>query len=146
MVGSSTLPGASTPSQANAAMLAVSAVLTFLVSLPPWLAMIGRVPAPSHVAVIRTLITCAVALVLSFSGSRWQRIELIWIAYGMLALVTAKLLFEDLRTSHPAAIAVSILLYAIALIAIPRLSRLGESGKKTSPERLLPAVQNPAAK
>jgi hypothetical protein len=127
------------------AMLAVSAVLTFLVSLPPWLAMIGVVLAPSHVAVIRTLITCAVALVLSFSGSRWQRIELIWIAYGMLALVTAKLLFEDLRTSHPAAIAVSILLYAIALIAIPRVSRLGEGGKKTSPERLLQAVQNPAA-
>jgi len=52
-------------------------------------------------AVIRTLITCVVALALAFSGSRWQRTELIWIAYGTLALVTAKLLFEDLQHGHP---------------------------------------------
>ena len=128
------------------AVLAVSAALTFLVSVLVWVAGMGMVIAPSHVAVIRTLITCAVALALSFSGSRWQRIELVWIAYGMLALVTAKLLFEDIRHSHPAAIAISILLYAFALIAIPRASRFGEKSKKPLREEALQVLQSTAAK
>ena len=108
------------------AILAVSAALTFLVSLLVWVAAFGMVLAPAHVAVIRTLITCSVALALSFSGSRWQRLELIWLAYGMLALVTAKLLFEDIRQGHPALIAISIFLYAVTLITIPRAARLGQ--------------------
>ena len=107
------------------AILAVSAALTFFVSLLVWVAALGMVLSPAHVAVIRTLITCAVALALSFSGSRWQRIELMWLAYAMLALVTAKLLFEDMRHGQPALIAISIFLYAIALIMIPRAARLG---------------------
>jgi hypothetical protein len=77
------------------------------------------------VAVIRTLITCGVALALAFSGSRWQRAELVWIAYGTLALVTAKLLFEDLQHGHPGSTAVSIFLYAVALILVPRMARVG---------------------
>ena len=115
------------------AILAVSAALTFLVSVLVWVAAIGMVIAPSHVAVIRTLITCAVALAVAFSGSRWQRTELMWIAYGMLGLVTAKLLFEDLRHGQPALIAISIFLYAVALITIPGAARLGERVRKLPP-------------
>ena len=105
------------------AVLAVCAVATFLVSGLVWLVAIGMTLGASHVAVIRTLITCALALALAFSGSRWHRLELVWTAYGTLAFVTAKLLFEDLPHSHSGAIAVSIFLYAIALIAVPRLAR-----------------------
>ncbi len=108
-----------------AAVLAVSAVATFLVSGLVWLAAIGMTPGASHVAVIRTLITCLLALALALSGSRWRRIELVWTAYGTLAFVTAKLLFEDLPHGHSASIAVSIFLYAIALIIVPRLARTG---------------------
>ncbi|MFZ1919375.1 MAG: hypothetical protein WAU58_17520 [Terriglobales bacterium] len=108
-----------------AAVLAVSAVATFLVSGLVWLAAIGMTPGASHVAVIRTLITCALALALALSGSRWRRIELVWTAYGTLAFVTAKLLFEDLPHGHSASIAISIFLYAIALIIVPRLARTG---------------------
>jgi hypothetical protein len=121
------------------AILAVSAAATLLVSALVWLASVGMTPGASHVAVIRTLITCALALTLAFGGSRWQRIELVWTAYGALALVTAKLLFEDLPHGQPGSIAVSIFLYAVALIIVPRMARLGsqlrESGNssKSSP-------------
>ena len=111
--------------QLLSAILAVAAVSTFLVSLLVWLAELGMTPGASHVAVIRTLITCGVALALAFSGSRWQRAELVWIAYGTLALVTAKLLFEDLQHGHPGSTAVSIFLYAVALILVPRMARVG---------------------
>jgi hypothetical protein len=111
--------------QLLSAILAVAAVITFLVSVLMWLAAIGMTPGASQVAVIRTLITCLVALALAFSGSRWQRTELVWIAYGTLALVTAKLLFEDLQHGHPGSTAVSIFLYAVALILVPRMARVG---------------------
>jgi len=109
--------------QLLAAALAVSAVATFLVSALVWLAESGVTPAIHHVAVIRTLITCCMALALAFIGSRWQKIELVWIAYGAIGLVTAKLLFEDLQHGHPASIAISIFLYATALILVPRMAR-----------------------
>jgi hypothetical protein len=107
------------------AILAVAAAITFLVSLLVWLAAIGMTTGASQVAVIRTLITCLVALALAFIGSRWQRRELVWIAYGTLALITAKLLFEDLQHGYPGSTAVSIFLYAVALILVPRMARVG---------------------
>jgi hypothetical protein len=113
------------------AILAVSAAATLLVSALVWLAAVGMTPGASHVAVIRTLITCALALTLAFGGSRWQRIELVWTAYGTLAFVTAKLLFEDLPHGHSGSIAVSIFLYAVALIIVPRMARLGPQRRKT---------------
>jgi len=111
--------------QLLSAILAVAAVITFMVSLLVWLAAIGMTTGASQVAVIRTLITCGVGLALGFGGSRWQRSELVWIAYGTLALVTAKLLFEDLQHGHPGSTAVSIFLYAVALILVPRMARVG---------------------
>jgi len=107
------------------AILAVSAAATLLVSVLVWLAAIGMTPGASHIAVIRTLITCALALTLAYGGSRWQHIELVWTAYGTLAFVTAKLLFEDLPHGHSGSIAISIFLYAVALIIVPRMARLG---------------------
>ncbi|MGA9640827.1 MAG: hypothetical protein WBQ72_05485 [Terriglobales bacterium] len=108
-----------------AAILAVSAVATFLVSCMVWLAAIGMTPGASHVAVIRTLITCGLSLALAALGSRWKRNELVWTAYGTLALVSAKLLFEDLPHGHSGSIAISISLYALALIMVPRVARMG---------------------
>ena len=111
--------------QLLSAILAVAAMITFLVSVLVWLAAIGMTPSASQVAVIRTLITCGVALALAYSGARWQRTELVWIAYGALAWVTAKLLFEDLQHGHPASTAVSIFFYAVSLILVPRMARIG---------------------
>jgi hypothetical protein len=80
---------------------------------------------PHHLAFIRTLTICAAALALAFSGAHWRRVELTRIGYAALALVAAKLVFEDLRLGHLEFIAASIFLFAVTLIAVPRIARLG---------------------
>lgn len=87
------------------------------------------VPAAQHIAFIRTLAACVPALALAFAGSRWQRLELNWIAYALLVFVAAKLLYEDLRHGHLEFIAASIFVFAVTLIAVPRLARMGQNRK-----------------
>ncbi len=82
-----------------------------------------------HVAFIRTLTACAVSLVLAFTGARWGRLEMTHIAYGALAFVAAKILFEDLRHGRMEFIAGSIFLFAVTLIAVPRLVRISNKAK-----------------
>lgn len=82
-------------------------------------------PGPHHLAIIRTLTICAVALALAFSGAHWRRMELTRIGYAALVLVAAKLIFEDLRHGHLEFIAASIFLFAVTLIAVPRIARMG---------------------
>ncbi len=106
------------------AALAAGALAALLVKGLLWVVALGIVPAAHHVALIRTLTLCAVALALAFGGSRWRRAELTRIAYATLGLVAAKLLFEDLRLGHLEFIAASIFLFAITLIAVPRLAHV----------------------
>jgi predicted tellurium resistance membrane protein TerC len=56
-----------------------------------------------------------------------RRPELIQITYAALAFVAAKLIFEDLRHGHFEFIAASIFLFAISLMIVPRLSRMGQT-------------------
>ncbi len=81
-------------------------------------------PDAFHVALVRTLVLCAVASGLAFAGSWWHRPELRRIAYAALGLLAIKLLFEDLRHGRMEFIAASIFLFALALIAVPRLARV----------------------
>ena len=111
------------------AILAVGATAAFLVYALVRLAEIAITPGASHVAVIRTLTTCALALVLAYSGARWRRKELAWLAYGALVFVASKLVFEDMRHGHLEFTAVSIFLYAITLLSVPRSVRLGQKTK-----------------
>jgi hypothetical protein len=104
------------------AALAVFALAALLVEGLLWITVRGIAPDAPYVAFIRTLILCALALALAFAGSRWRRVELTRIAYATLGLVAAKLLFEDLRLGHLAFIAAAIFLFAITLIAVPRLA------------------------
>ena len=80
-----------------------------------------------HVAFLRTFSVCAVALALAYAGVRMRRPELIQITYAALAFVAAKLIFEDLRHGHFEFIAASIFLFAISLMIVPRLSRMGQT-------------------
>jgi hypothetical protein len=90
-----------------------------------WLA-VGRLElTPSRLAVIRTVVNCALALALGYLGSRWKRIELGWVAYTAVAFGTLKLLFEDLRFGNAASLVVSLLFYGLILILLPRLTRRG---------------------
>jgi len=91
------------------------------------LQLVARVISPDvfHVAFVRTFTVCSVALVLAFSGARWQRMALTRIAYAALAFMAAKLIFEDLRHGRMEFIAGSFFLFAVTLIAVPHLSRMG---------------------
>jgi hypothetical protein len=105
------------------AAFAVGSAATILVSALVWLTATVITPGSSHVAVIRTLTACALALALAWLGPHWHRIELVWLAYAALAAVAAKLLLEDLRQGHPEFIALSIFLYAVTFILVPQLVR-----------------------
>jgi len=102
----------------GAAALAVRGLMT--------LAALGIQPGAHHLAFFRTLTACAAALGLAYGGARWRRPEFTRIGYAVLALIAVKLVAEDLRHGRLAYIAGSIFLYALTLIAVPRLARLGE--------------------
>jgi hypothetical protein len=100
------------------------------------LAALRFAPEIYHIAFARTLIACALALAIAFAGSRWLRTELTWIAYATLACVAAKLVLEDLRHGHLEFIAAALFLFAITLIAVPRLAR--RTQKLQSPHPQIP--------
>lgn len=75
-----------------------------------------------HIAVLRTVALCGLALLLAFAGSRLRRAEMARMAYVMVAFVTAKLLFEDLRHGHLEFAAASICLVALTFILVPRIA------------------------
>ncbi len=105
------------------AVLAVGAVAALAAQGALWLVAHGTPPAASHVAFVRTLIMCAIVLILAFAGSRWRRLELRRLAYAGLALIAGKLVYEDLRHGHMGFIAASIFLFALTMIGVPRLAR-----------------------
>lgn len=108
-----------------AALLAVSATAALAVHGMLTLAKFAITLGAHHVAFLRTLTISMVSLLLAFAGSRWGRITMTRLAYVAIAFVAAKLIFEDLRHGHMEFIAGSIFLFAVALIAVPRLVRIG---------------------
>lgn len=87
---------------------------------------IRMIPEAHHLAFIRTLTLCVVAIGLALGGSWWRRVELVRIAYAVVALLGVKLVFEDLRHGHLAFVAGSIFLFAMTLIVVPRAQRVGQ--------------------
>jgi len=86
----------------------------------------GRVElAASRLSVVRTIVDCAVALALGYMGSRWNRVELGWVAYAAVGFGTLKLLFEDLRLGNASSLVLSLLFYGGVLILLPRMMQRG---------------------
>jgi hypothetical protein len=108
------------------ASLVACTLAAMLVHLLLSLAALRIVPEVQHIAFLRTLSICTVALALAFAAARWRRPELKIIAYAALALVAAKLVLEDLRHGHFEFIAASIFLFAISLILVPRLAPVAQ--------------------
>jgi hypothetical protein len=81
-------------------------------------------PEAHHLALVRTLALCAVALGLAFIGAHWRRLELTRLGFAVLVLLAIKLVVEDLRHGHLGYTAASICLVAITLIAVPRVGRI----------------------
>jgi hypothetical protein len=107
------------------ALLASCAVSALLVEGLLRLVALFTTPDLFHLAFIRTLTVCSLALALAFGGSVLGRLEMTRIAYAAVAFTAAKLIFEDLREGRMDFIAVSIFLFAVTLIAVPRLARMG---------------------
>ncbi len=105
------------------ALLASGAVAALLVQGLLRLLAVFLVPGLFHLAFIRTLSVCSLALALAFGGRVLRRLEMTRIAYAAVAFMAAKLIFEDLREGRMDFIAVSFFLFAVTLIAVPRLSR-----------------------
>ncbi len=82
------------------------------------------IPGAHHLAFIRTLSVCVLAIGLALGGAKLNRAELTKIGYATLALLAVKLVVEDLRLGHLAFIAASISLFAVTLIVVPRVARL----------------------
>lgn len=80
-------------------------------------------PRPQHLAALRTLIGCGLAVSLAWCGSHWRLLELAWLAWIAMLLLAVKLLFEDLRHGHLGYTAASIFVYAVTLMLVPRLLR-----------------------
>ncbi len=101
------------------AACAVSAIFTHLL-----LTGTGLVVRPEtfHIALVRTISLCMLALAIIVAGSRLQRAAMNRVAYVLLGLVAVKLVFEDLRHGHFAYLAASIGIVAGTLIAMPRIS------------------------
>lgn len=79
----------------------------------------------SRLSMIRTVVTCVMALGLGYAGSRWNRVELGWVAYGAIGLGALKLVVEDLRFGNAGTLMVSLLFYGLILILLPKVTRFG---------------------
>jgi hypothetical protein len=106
------------------ALLAAGSVAALLVQGFLGLTAQFVVPVVFHVALARTVTLCAVALVFAYGGAHWRRLEMTRVAYAALALMALKLMVEDLRHGRMEFIAASIFLFAVTLIAVPRLTRM----------------------
>lgn len=79
----------------------------------------------SRLSMVRTVVTCLMALGLAYAGSRWNRVELGWLAYGAIGLGALKLVVEDLRFGNAGTLMVSLLFYGLILILLPKVTRFG---------------------
>lgn len=79
--------------------------------------------SPSRLSMVRTVVTSLLAIGFGYAGSRWNRLELAWLAYGAIGLGALKLVFEDLRFGNPGTLVVSLLFYGLILILLARVTR-----------------------
>jgi hypothetical protein len=108
------------------AALALAALAALTVQGLAWVTALTVIVGAHHLAFIRTLTVCVAAIALAYSGAHWRRMELSRIGYAALGLLAVKLVAEDLRHGHLAFIAGSIFLFAITLIVVPRVARMGQ--------------------
>jgi hypothetical protein len=85
-------------------------------------------PEAFHIALLRTVAICAVALALAIAGVHLRRSAMTRVAHTLLVFVVLKLVFEDIRHGHLGFLAASIGIVALTLIAVPRMARTSWSG------------------
>jgi hypothetical protein len=103
--------------------LAAAALASAAVILLVGLFFRTRAPDAGALAVIRTALICASTFVFGALYARFKRIELLWAAYGALACGTIKIMIEDLRLERKEWLALSLFLYGVLLVFLPRVLR-----------------------
>ncbi len=103
------------------AVATLAAMLLFAVLALTPLATLGQ----HHVDLARTLILCAIALLLAYLSSHWKRRELLWIDYLLLVVAAGGVLLSDSLHGHLAFSAAAIALVAVTFILLPRMMKLG---------------------
>ncbi len=79
---------------------------------------------PGEVAVTRTAVLSAASLLLIIMGRTGRLIGASRLAYLVLAITGAQVLFEDLGEAGPGLLVVAFATYGAALILVPHVSRL----------------------
>lgn len=105
------------------AVLAAFTLTAFLAVGLLYLTSLFLAPDVFHVALIRTIALCSLAMGLAAAGAQLHRQAMVRAAYAAVAFVAAKLLFEDIRHGHLEFTAASIFAVALTFIAVPRLTR-----------------------
>jgi hypothetical protein len=83
----------------------------------------GVAASPLGAAPLRTALLTAMAIVVAWCGKRWNRSELVWLGYPLLALAGVKLVMEDFRLGRSITLFVSLIFFGGALVLLPRLLR-----------------------
>jgi hypothetical protein len=84
-------------------------------------AALGEVRAAAICSTLRTAVLTSLAVAGAAIGKRWQRRELIWLAYPLMVFTAYKLLAQDFQESHKLGLFASLLLYGSALVILPRI-------------------------
>lgn len=83
----------------------------------------GDAASHAYCATLRTGIVAASALALAWAGSRQNYLELARLVYPAMALGAYRLVMDDLHQERKAALFLSLLIYGVALMALPRFKR-----------------------
>jgi hypothetical protein len=109
-------------SLAIAAHLAwIAAGLAASAAVRIWSMVAGAAGAPRDT--LGTVVLTGLSLGIAWLGMRWERRELLWLVYGLLAVGAYKLVVRDFANEHNIALVISLLCYGGALIALPRMLR-----------------------
>jgi hypothetical protein len=74
-------------------------------------------------APLRTALLTAMAIGVAWCGKRWNRTELVWLVYPLLAVAGIKLVMEDFRQGRSITLFLSLIFFGGALVLLPRLLR-----------------------
>lgn len=105
----------------------------------------NRAVDPGALASMRTAAMIAATLLVARAGGTVAGREAGWLAYPLLILTGAKLALADFLQGRPSTLFVSLALYGIALIVVPRLLRRPDRAAAASPAELPVAVAGAAA-
>jgi hypothetical protein len=95
----------------------------------------GAAGGHPYCATLRTGVLAGLALVLAWTGARWNRTELSRLVYPAMILGAYRLAMVDFPQDHKPALFLSLLVYGGALMALPRLARTSGAFMTQPPAR-----------